>query len=121
MNKANVLFAAAALALTTSSPTFAASEPPGRIGVYARLYDEAASTNKLREVMRFMKSVGIDFILPSGKGSAVYWDSQVAPKELVKDPGYLERIITCAHAEGLKVYPVSCVATRAVRLVRTHC
>ena len=112
MSKAKVLLAATALALTGISITVAASEPPGRIGVYARLADEAASTNKLREAMKLMKSVGIDFIFPSGKGAtAVGWDSQVAPKELVKDPGYMERIIQCAHAEGLKVYPVSCVAT----------
>jgi len=60
--------------------------------------------------MKLMKSLGIDFIFPSGKGHAVYWDSQVAPKELVKDRGYMDRIIRCAHAGGLKVYPVFCAA-----------
>jgi uncharacterized lipoprotein YddW (UPF0748 family) len=111
MIKPSVLFGATVLALPGLVSPGSASEPPGRIGVYARLYEEAASTNELREAMRFMKSVGIDFILPSGKGSTVYWDSQVAPKELVKNPHYLGRIVECAHAAGLKVYPVSCVAT----------
>jgi uncharacterized lipoprotein YddW (UPF0748 family) len=112
MNKAMVLLATAVLILPGISSTRAANKTPGRIGVYARLSEESSSPDKLRQTMKFMKSVGIDFILPSGKGStAVYWDSQVAPKEMVKDPGYMERIIQSAHAEGLKVYPVSCVAT----------
>jgi uncharacterized lipoprotein YddW (UPF0748 family) len=112
MNKAFVLIAAATFTLLNTSSPVVASESPGRIGAYIRLYDEAASTNKLREELRFMKSVGIDFILPSSKGSAgIYWDSQVAPRELVKNPTYMERIVECAHAEGLKVYPQFCVAT----------
>jgi uncharacterized lipoprotein YddW (UPF0748 family) len=112
MNQALARCATTALLLTALSSTAAiGSAPPGRIGVYARLAEDAASTNKLRETMKFMKSVGIDFIFCSGKGSVVSWDSQVAPKVLVKDPGYMARVIQCAHAEGLKVYPVSCVAT----------
>jgi uncharacterized lipoprotein YddW (UPF0748 family) len=89
----------------------AASKTPGRIGVYARLSDEVGSVDKLRETMRLMKSVGIEFVFPSGKGHGVYWDSKVAPEELVKDRTYLDRVIKSAHAEGLKVYPVFCVAT----------
>jgi uncharacterized lipoprotein YddW (UPF0748 family) len=111
MNRAALLVATTVLVLPALPTLGAASKTPGRIGVYARLSDEATSPEKLRETMKLMKSVGIDFIFPPGKGSAVYWDSQVAPKELVKEPGYLERVVQCAHAEGLKVYPVSCVAT----------
>ncbi len=111
MNKASLLVAAAALVLPGITATVAAAETPGRIGVYARLYDETASREKLQEAMKFIKSVGIDFIIPLGKGSVVNWDSQVAPKEVVKDRGYMARIIQYAHAEGMKVYPQICVAT----------
>lgn len=111
MNKANILFAAAALALPGITSTVAAAGTPGRIGVYARLYDESASREKLQEAMKLIKGAGIDFIFASAKGSTVYWDSQVAPPELVKDRGYMARIVQYAHAEGLKVYPVVCVAT----------
>ena len=101
-----LLLAAAAVVLPGFASRAAASQSPGRIGVYAQLYKEAASPEKLQEAMKLIKSVGIDFIFPSGKGSAVHWDSRVAPKELVKDRTYMDRIIKCAHAEGLKVYPV---------------
>jgi uncharacterized lipoprotein YddW (UPF0748 family) len=111
MCKATVLLVAAAIALPGVASRAAASQSPGRMGVYARLYDEAASPDKLRQAMKQIKSVGIDFIFPSGKGSVVYWDSRIAPEELVKDRTYMERIIKSAHAEGLKVYPVFCVAT----------
>ena len=111
MNRATILLATGVLILPAIPSTRAASESPGRIGVYARLYDEAAAPDKLRQAMKQIKSVGIDFVFPSGKGSAVYWDSRVAPEELVKDRTYMDRIIKSAHAEGLKVYPVFCVAT----------
>jgi uncharacterized lipoprotein YddW (UPF0748 family) len=111
MRKTSTLFVAAALALPAISSRAAASESPGRIGVYARLSDEAASADKLRQAMKRIKATGIDFIFPAGKGSVVYWDSSVAPKELVQDRDYMGRIVQCAHAEGLKVYPVSCVCT----------
>ena len=111
MRHALLLFVAATLALPGIGSGAVASKTPGRIGVYARLSEESASPEKLRETMKLMKSVGIDFIFPGGKGNGVYWDSQVAPKDLVKDRDYMGRIIQCAHAEGLKVYPVSCVCT----------
>lgn len=111
MNRAAVLLAATVLILPGVRSVRAASKPPGRIGVYARLYDEAASPDKLRQAMKQIKGAGIDFIFPAAKGSVVYWDSRVAPEELVKNRDYLDRIIRCAHAEGLKVYPVFCVAT----------
>lgn len=111
MNRATVVVATAVLLLPGIPSTWAASKTPGRIGVYARLDKEAASPEKLREVMKLMKSVGIDFIFSAGKGKGVYWDSQIAPRELVKDRDYMGRIIQCAHAEGLRVCPVACVAT----------
>jgi uncharacterized lipoprotein YddW (UPF0748 family) len=112
MRTAKVLVAAAAVMfLPAIAPAAPASKTPGRMGVYARLYEEAASPDKLRAAMKRIKAAGIDFILPSGKGSVVYWDSGIAPKELVKNRDYMERIVTCAHAEGLKVYPVFCVCT----------
>ena len=111
MRKANVLLVTAAFALLEIPCQAATNQSPGRIGVYARLHEEAASPDKLREAMRFMKSIGVEFILSSGKDSDVYWDSQIAPQELVNDRAYLGRIIQFAHAEGLKVYPVFCVAT----------
>ena len=111
MSKASVLFAAAVLALPGIASVVDASESPGRIGVYARLYEEAKSPEKLTQAMKRIKATGIDFILPAGKGSVVYWDSSIAPKELVKDRDYMGRIVRTAHAEGLKVYPVSCVCT----------
>jgi uncharacterized lipoprotein YddW (UPF0748 family) len=111
MRKPSVFLVAVTLALPGVTSGDPARKTPGHIGVYARLSDEAGSADKLCETMRLMKSVGIEFIFPSGKGHAVYWDSQIAPAELVKDPTYMKRIIQCAHAEGLKVYPVFCVAT----------
>lgn len=90
-----------------------AAEPPGKVGVYCRLYDVVSSAHKLRETMREMKSAGIDFIIPSGKGTGgnVYWDSKIAPAELVPDRTYMARVVKFAHAEGLKVYPCFCVTT----------
>lgn len=91
-----------------------ASDSPGRVGAYVRLYSEAGSPHKLLQAMKRMKASGIDFIIPTGKGTSgtVYWDSNIAPKDLVyKDRGYLGKIIRYAHAEGLKVYPVFCVCT----------
>jgi len=72
------------------------------MGVYARFQNEAASPDQLRQTMKRIKATGIDFILSTGKGSTVYWDSSIAPKELVKDRRYMERVVQSAHAEGLK-------------------
>ncbi len=111
MSPARAFLAAATIALSGIVSPAAASESPGRIGVYARLYEEAANPARLREAMKQIKAAGIDFLLPAGKGSVVYWDSRVAPEELVKSRTYLDQVVKCAHAEGLKVYPVFCVAT----------
>jgi uncharacterized lipoprotein YddW (UPF0748 family) len=111
MRDAILLFLATAVALPGIASGAAATKTPGRIGVYARLYEEAKSPDTLRQAMKQIKSTGIDFIFPSAKGSSVYWDSRIAPEELVKDRTYMDRIIKSAHAEGLKVYPVFCVAT----------
>jgi len=111
MRNANIIFAAAALGLAGIATRTAASESPGRMGVYARLYEEAKSPDKLSQAMKQIKAAGIDFIIPSGKPGSVYWDSRIAPEELVANRGYMGQIVKCAHAEGLQVYPQICVAT----------
>lgn len=88
-----------------------ASETPGRIGVYVSFEKVYKSPEALRKTMKRIKATGIDFIHCSGKEHAIFWDSQLAPNELVKDRTYMEKILKCAHEEGLKVYPVFCVAT----------
>lgn len=102
-----------ATALALSVGPAAASTSPGLVGTYCRVMEEAASPHRLRETMRQMKAAGIDFILPTAKGTSdkVNWDSKVAPEELIGDRAYIERIVKYAHAEGLKVYPVVCVCT----------
>jgi len=92
-------------------PRLTASESPGRMGVYVSFEKESNSPEALRQTMKRIKDTGIDFIHCSGKGHGIYWDSQVAPKELVEDRAYMEKVLQCAHEEGLKVYPVFCVAT----------
>jgi uncharacterized lipoprotein YddW (UPF0748 family) len=111
MRNAILLFVGAALALPGIASRASASESPGRMGVYARLYEEAKSPDKLSQAMKQIKATGIDFIIPSGKPGSVYWDSRIAPEELVANRSYMELIVKCAHAEGLKVYPQICVAT----------
>ena len=111
MKNALLLLVAAISTFPGQASRGADNKTPGRIGVYARLSAEAASPEKLSAVMKRLKATGIDFIFPSGKGSVVYWDSRVAPEELVKDRAYMERVVKCAHEAGLKVYPVLCVAT----------
>jgi len=111
MRNAILLPLVATLALLGVVSGADASKTPGRIGVYARLYEGSASPAKLRQAMKFIKSVGIDFIIPAGKISAVYWDSHVAPEAAVANRNYMGRIIQCAHEEGLKVYPQFCVCT----------
>jgi uncharacterized lipoprotein YddW (UPF0748 family) len=111
MRKTSVILVAAALAFPGIASRATTSESPGRMGVYARLYNEAKSADKLSQAMKQIKATGIDFIIPSGKPGSVYWDSRIAPEELVANRGYMEQIVKCAHAEGLKVYPQMCVAT----------
>ncbi len=111
MTKTSVLLVAAALALFGITATAAAGDSPGRLGVYARLYEEAKTPDKLAQAMKQIKATGLDFIIPSGKPGSVYWDSRIAPEELVANRGYMAAIIKCAHAEGLQVYPQICVAT----------
>ena len=112
MRKASAVFLlAATVALPGMASRAVASESPGPMGVYARLYEEAKSPDKLRQAMQQIKATGIDFLIPSGKPGSVYWDSRIAPEALVANRGYMERIVKCAHAAGLKVYPQICVAT----------
>lgn len=84
---------------------------PGTIGAYVRLSEVAKSPAKLRAEMKRMKAAGIDFIIAAGKGTSgqVNWDSKIASKEMIGDAAYMEKVIKCAHAAGLKVYPVVCV------------
>lgn len=90
-----------------------AGATPGKVGVYGTFKDEIDSPYRLRQAMRSLKAAGIDFILPSAKttGGIVNWDSRVAPEDVVGDRAYMEKITKYAHAEGLQVYPVFCVAT----------
>jgi uncharacterized lipoprotein YddW (UPF0748 family) len=111
MCKAVVFLIAAVLTLPEIAFESVADQSPGRIGVYARLFDESTSPDKLREAMKAIKDCRIDFIIPYGKGATVNWDSHIAPGELVPRRDYMEQIVKCAHAEGLKVYPQFCVCT----------
>ncbi len=88
-----------------------ASERPGTIGVYCRLTNVVKSPSQLRDTMKRMKAAGIDFIIPSGKGTSgqVNWDSKVAPKEMIGDAEYMAKVVKYAHAAGLKVFPTFCV------------
>ena len=111
MPEARIFLIAAAFALREIACGGGVGQSPGRIGVYARLHDEVASPDKLREVMKLIKASGMDFIIPLGKGATVNWDSRVAPEEVVTKRNYMARIVEGAHAEGLKVYPQFCVCT----------
>jgi uncharacterized lipoprotein YddW (UPF0748 family) len=106
--------ALAMFASLLSSPTLvlslAASESPGRIGVYASLEKESKSSDTLHAALKRIKATGIDFIHCAGKDHTIHWDTQIGPKELVEDRSYLENVVKCAHEIGLKVYPVFCVA-----------
>lgn len=88
-----------------------AAESPGKMGVYVRFTDAIESPAKLRAEMKHIKATGIDFIIPSGKGHKVHWDSAVAPKEMIDNPSYMSMVIKYAHSVGLKVYPCFCVCT----------
>ena len=97
MRNASGLFIAISLVLLNLNPQVVGSESPGRIGVYAGLEEESKSPETLRQTMKRIKATGIDFIHCSGKDHFLFWDSQIAPKEAVKDPTYLEKILQCAH------------------------
>lgn len=109
--KTSALLIALLLILSGKALRVAASESPGHIGVYVGFEREIKSPELLRQAMKDIKAAGIDFIHCSGKEHAVYWDSQIAPRELINDRTYLEKVVRCAHEEGLKVYPVFCLAT----------
>jgi uncharacterized lipoprotein YddW (UPF0748 family) len=89
----------------------AAGKTPGRIGAYLRLNEEVVSSNALHQAMKHIKATGIDFIIPLAKESNVFWDSQVAPAEVVTRRTYLPSIVAAAHAAGLQVHPQFCVCT----------
>ena len=46
--------------------------------------------------------------LTNGK---VNWASRVADPAMIANPDFLARVVPAAHAAGLQVYPVFCVAT----------
>lgn len=110
-----ILLGVAGIAIAPA-PAAAADPPPvrpGRIGVYCRLTDVVGDEGALRETMAAIKGAGIDFILPYAKltNGKVNWASRVAPGPMVENPAFLPRVVTAAHAAGLLVYPVFCVAT----------
>ena len=102
-----------AMALAASSGQACASEAPGRMGVYVTFRSLMGQPDAMRAEMKAMREAGVEFILPLAKSTAgeVYWDSSIAPEELVKDPKHLSRLTEIAHQEGLKVYPWVCVCT----------
>lgn len=89
------------------------SAAPGRIGVYVSFRDFAGGIEAIRAELKAMRGAGVEFILPLAKdtGGKVYWDSRIAPGELVADRKLLSRVTEMAHQEGLKVYPWFCVCT----------
>ena len=109
--KPRTFLSVALVVLSCAVLNAATGKSPGRIGVYLRLNQEAASSEKLRAAMKQIQATGIDFIIPLAKSSSVNWDSRVAPPELVSQPDYMARMVEAAHAEGLKVHPQFCVAT----------
>ena len=107
------LVAAIAATLLPLVPAAAATPLPGKAGVYCRLTDVIESPAALNRTMNEIKAAGIDFILPYAKltSGKVNWDSRVAPAELAGKTDLMEKVVKAAHAAGLKVYPVFCVAT----------
>lgn len=92
-----------------------AEKMPGRIGVYLTVRDNhLTSPYQMRQLMKTIKASGVDFILPfavKNTSGHVSWESEIAPKELIRNPQLMEMVTKYAHAEGLKVYPVYCVAS----------
>jgi uncharacterized lipoprotein YddW (UPF0748 family) len=111
MRKTFGFFGVILVVSATVAGSLAAGESPGRMGVYVSFRQEVKSPEALRQAMKRIKATGIDFIHCSGKEHGIFWDSQIAPRELVQDPTYMEKVLLCAHEEGLKVYPVICLAT----------
>lgn len=108
--------AAPALRASADVPTKAApthKAPPGRFGVYCKLVDVVDQPEALRNAMRDIKAAGVDFILPYAKltSGKVLWESACAEPSLVEKPHFLARVVEAAHAAGLEVHPVFCVAT----------
>jgi uncharacterized lipoprotein YddW (UPF0748 family) len=101
--------------LLSAQPGVAAAkaQTPGKAGVYCKLNDVIKSEKDLKRTMSEIKAAGIDFILPYTKltNGKVRWASDVAPQEMIDTPDFLEKVIKAAHAAGLQVYPVFCVAT----------
>lgn len=101
----------AIIGLLATASAAAAFESPGKMGVYVRFSEAIKSPHKLREEMKHIKATGIDFIIPTGKGTSgkVNWDSCVVSKDMIANPDYMDMVIKYAHSVGLKVYPCFCV------------
>ncbi len=109
----SVLFVMAFGACVSAAHAADASRGPGRIGVYLRLQSLAGDPDAMRRELREVRRCGVDFIVPIAKDTSgrVYWDSRLAPSELVASKTFLADITRLAHEAGLKVYPWVCVCT----------
>jgi uncharacterized lipoprotein YddW (UPF0748 family) len=106
----------AALAILTAVvPALLAGTKPGRIGAYVTFRDaDLKSLERLNQLMQELKSSGVDFIIPfmaKHTSGTVNWDSAVAPKELIGDRTYMEKVVKSARTAGLKVHPAVGVVT----------
>ncbi|MGW8256274.1 MAG: glycoside hydrolase family 10 protein [Thermoguttaceae bacterium] len=106
----------ALLCLATATIAFAndvRAKTPGKIGVYCKFKGMADSPAKIRQTLEAIKAAGIDFVIPNGKntGGKVFWESKIAPPELILHPKFLGCVVEEAHRLGLKVCPCIAVAT----------
>ena len=99
--------------MAAPAPATPVAKAPGKFGVYCRLDDVVGNPEALRRNMADIKAAGIDFILPYAKltNGKVNWASTRAVPAMVGNPDFLPRVVAAAHAAGLLVYPVFCVAT----------
>lgn len=109
------LVLAAVALLPAIAPAAPADKKPGRIGAYVSFRDpELKSPERLNALMLELKSSGVDFIIPfmaKHTSGTVNWDSAVAPKELIGDRTYMEKVVKSARAAGLKIHPAVGVVT----------
>lgn len=111
-----LLTLSAILALLLVSVAAALAEnKPGKIGAYVTFRDaDLKSPPRLNALMQELSTSGVDFIIPfmaKHTSGTVNWDSAVAPKELIGDPTYMEKVVKSARAAGLKIHPAVGVVT----------
>ncbi len=101
------------LAACPMASNLRAAQAPGKAGVYCKFGDLGKNPEALAGTMRQIKGAGIDFILPYAKltSGKVNWASRVAAPELIENAAFMDAVVKEAHAAGLKVHPVFCVAT----------